>query len=322
LELDFLSTLLNPGVLFFILGLFAVMVNSNLDIPESVVKFLSLYLMMAIGFKGGVSLHTSPLGETGLAAVVIVLVMSAIVPVYVFFLMRRFESDFDAAALGGVYGSNSTLTYITAAAFLTSIGISYGGYMTVALVIMETPAVIFAIMMAKWSEHESSSKWSVLKKALTDGTLVLLLGSMIVGYLLMLMGNDTSILTTFISGDMFTGMLIFFLLYMGTLVGKKIKELEGFNLGLIAFSLIVPLINGMLALWLAVIFDLPQGSAFLLIILCASSSYIVAPAIIKDALPEANPAKYLTMSMGITFPFNIIVGIPMYWYLVTRFIAA
>jgi hypothetical protein len=322
LELDFLSTLFNPGVMFFILGFFAVMVNSNLEIPESVVKFLSLYLMMAIGFKGGVSLYTSPLGETGLVSVAIVLLMSAIVPVYVFFIMRRFENDFDAAALGGVYGSNSTLTYITAAAFLTSIGVSYGGYMTVALVIMETPAVILAIMIAKWSHPESANKWIVLKKALTDGTLLLLLGSMIVGYLLMLMGNDTSILTTFISGDMFTGMLIFFLLYMGTLVGQKIKELEGFNLGLVAFSLLVPLVNGLFALWLAVLFELPQGSALLLVILCSSSSYIVAPAIIKDALPEANPAKYLTMSMGITFPFNIVVGIPMYWYLVTRFLPA
>lgn len=322
MEIDFLSTLFNPGVLFFILGFFAVMVNSNLEIPESVVTFLSLYLMMAIGFKGGVSLYTSPLGDTGLISVAIVLGMSALVPVYVYFLMRRFENDFDAAALGGVYGSNSTLTYITAAAFLTSIGVSYGGYMTVALVIMETPAVILAIMIAKWSETGNSSKWHVMKKALTDGTLLLLLGSMLVGYLLMLMGNDTSMLTAFISGDMFTGMLIFFLLYMGTLVGKKIKELEGFNLGLVAFSILVPLFNGMLALWLAILFDIPQGSALLLIILCASSSYIVAPAIIKDALPQANPAKYLTMSMGITFPFNIIVGIPMYWYLVTKFLPA
>lgn len=320
MDLSFLSTLFNPGMLFFILGFFAMMVNSNLEIPEPVVKFLSLYLMMAIGFKGGVSLYVSPLGDTGLISVAIVLAMSAVVPIYVYFLMRRFENSFDAAALGGVYGSNSTLTYITAAAFLTSIGVSYGGYMTVALVVMETPAVIFAIMMAKWAQSDGASKWDIMKKALTDGTLLLLLGSMIIGYLLMAMGNDTSMLTAFISGDMFTGMLIFFLLYMGTLVGKKIKELEDFNWGLVAFSLAVPLLNGMLALWLAIIFEIPQGSALLLIILCSSSSYIVAPAIIKDALPEANPAKYLTMSMGITFPFNIIVGIPMYWYLVTRLI--
>ncbi len=322
MEVDFLSTLFNPGVMFFILGFMAVMLGSNLEIPEPVVTFLSLYLMMAIGFKGGVSLYASPLGETGLAAVGIVLAMSALVPIYVYLVMRRLEGDYDAAALGGVYGSNSTLTYITAAAFLTSIGVSYGGYMTVALVIMETPAVILAIMIARWNHPGQSGKWHVVKKALTDGTLLLLLGSMIVGYLLMIMGNDTSLLTTFISGDMFSGMLIFFLLYMGTLVGKKIKELEGFNLRLVVFSITVPLINGMLALWLAVLFTIPQGSALLLIILCASSSYIVAPAIIKDALPEANPAKYLTMSMGITFPFNIVIGIPMYWYLVKTLLPA
>jgi hypothetical protein len=322
MEVDFLSTLFNPGVMFFILGFLAVMLGSNLEIPESVVTFLSLYLMMAIGFKGGVSLYTSPLGETGLAAVGIVLAMSTLVPIYVYVVMRRSEGDYDAAALGGVYGSNSTLTYITAAAFLTSIGVSYGGYMTVALVIMETPAVILAIMIARWNHPSLTSRSHVFKKALTDGTLLLLLGSMLVGYLLMLMGNDTSLLTTFISGDMFSGMLIFFLLYMGTLVGKKIKELESFNLRLVAFSVIVPLVNGLLALWLAVLFTIPQGSALLLIILCASSSYIVAPAIIKDALPEANPAKYLTMSMGITFPFNIVIGIPMYWYLVKTLLPA
>ena len=322
MDTGFLVTLFNPGVLFFIVGLFAAMVNSNLEIPESVVKFLSLYLMMAIGFKGGVSLYTAPLGETGLISVAIVLLMSAVVPIYVYLLMRRYETNYDAAALGGVYGSNSTLTYITAAAFLTSIGVSYGGYMTVALVIMETPAVILAIIIANWSQRDAANKWHIVRKALTDGTLLLLLGSMVVGYLLMLMGNDTSMLTAFISGDMFTGMLIFFLLYMGTLVGQKMKELEGFNLGLVVFSLVVPLVNGLVALWLAVVFSIPQGSALLLIILCASSSYIVAPAIIKDALPQANPAKYLTMSMGITFPFNIVVGIPLYWYLVSRFLAS
>jgi hypothetical protein len=144
---------------------------------------------------------------------------------------------------------------------------------------------------------------------------------MIVGYLLMLMGNDAGMLTAFISGDMVTGMLIFFLLYMGTLVGKKIKELEYFNWALVASSLVEPLVDGMLALWLAILFDLPQGSGMLLIILCASSSYIVASAILKDALPEANPAKSLTMSMGVTFPFKIVLGIPMYWYLVTLFLS-
>jgi hypothetical protein len=191
--------------------------------------------------------------------------------------------------------------------------------MPVALVVMETPAVVYAIMMAKWTHAGSGTKWEVLNKALTDGTLLLPIGSMIVDYLLMLMGNDAVMLTAFISGDMVTGMLIFFLLYMGTLVGKKIKELEDFNWALVASSLVEPLVDGMLALWLAILFDLPQGSGLLLIILCASSSYIVAPAILKDALPEANPAKSLTMSMGVTFPFKIVLGIPMYWYLVTLF---
>lgn len=316
MELAFLSTLFNPGVLFFILGLLAVLVKSNLEIPESIVKFLTLYLMMAIGFKGGVSLFAAPFALSGGVAVAVVLIMSAIVPLYTFYLLRNRFGIADAAAIGATYGSNSTLTYITAAGFLTSIGVAYGGYMTVALVLMETPAIILAILLARKAESNSASTWQLTKKALSDGTFLTLIGSMIIGYLLMLMHADTSMLTAFIAGDMFTGMLIFFLLYMGTVVGKKIRELEGFDWRLVAFAIVAPVVNGMLALTAAVIFGMPAGSALLLVILCSSASYIVAPALLKDALPEANPAKYLTMSMAITFPLNIVIGIPAYWWLI------
>jgi len=317
MELAFLSTLFNPGVMFFILGVLAMLVHSNLEIPESIVKFITLYLMMAIGFKGGVALYTSPLFGSGFAAVAIVIVMSAVVPLYAFFLLKSKFGIFDAAAIGATYGSNSTLTFITAAAFLSSIGVAYGGYMTVALVLMETPAIIFAILLARrYENNQGTSTWALTKRALSDGTLLTLVGSMVIGYLLMVMGNPENMLTAWIAGDVFTGMLIFFLFYMGTVIGQKLREIDGFDPALVLFAIVAPIVNGLLGLAGAVLFGLTPGSALLLTILCASSSYIVAPALLKDAMPEANPAKYLTMSMAITFPLNIVLGIPAYWWLI------
>jgi hypothetical protein len=320
--MDILTTILNPGVLFFILGFVAILLNSNLSIPEPVVKFVSIYLMLSIGFKGGISLHQSSLFGDGILIIGIIIAMSAIVPIYTFFLLRKKLGVADAAAIGATYGSNSTLTYITAAGFLTSVGASYAGYMTVALVVMETPAIIFAVVMAQLSmkkEGRKSTK-AVVKEALTDGTLLVLVGSMIIGYVLTALGTEKSPLSAFIGGDMFTGMLVFFLLYMGTLVGRKFKEIESFPLILIAFALLAPIVNGLLAILISKFFGFDHGDALLLTILCASSSYIVAPAILKDALPEANPAKYLTMSMGVTFPLNIILGIPVYWWIITNWV--
>ncbi len=320
-----LTTILNPGVLFFILGAVAVLLKSNLAIPESVVKFLSLYLMMAIGFKGGISLHESSLFGDGLLIIGIIIAMSAFVPAYSYFLLKRKLGVADAAAIGATYGSNSTLTYITAAGFLTSAGIAYEGYMTVALVVMETPAIIIAVIMAQMASKAAGTRSKkstglVIRESLTDGTLLMLVGSMGIGYLLASLGIEESPLAAFIEGDMFTGMLVFFLLYMGTVVGRKFRELDHFPPLLFAFAVIAAVANAIIAILLCRFFGFDHGDAFLLTILCASSSYIVAPAILKDTLPEANPAKFLTMSMGITFPLNIVFGIPAYWWAVQQFV--
>jgi len=316
--MEVLTTILNPGVLFFILGLVAILLNSNLSIPEPVVKFVSLYLMLSIGFKGGKSLSDSSLWGDGFIIIVIILAMSAIVPIYTFLILRRKLGVPDAAAIGATYGSNSTLTYITAAGFLTSIGVAYEGYMTVALAVMETPAIIFAVIMAQLVSKNKSNKSTrrVIKDSLTDGTLLVLVGSMVIGYILKSMGTEDSPLSAFIGGDMFTGMLVFFLLYMGTLVGKRIKQIESFPMVLAVFALIAPMFNAAIAILLSKFFGFAHGDALLLTVLSASASYIVAPAILKDVMPEANPAKYLTMSMGITFPLNIIVGIPLFWWII------
>lgn len=320
--MDILTAILNPGVLFFILGFLAVILKSNLHLPDPIVKFVSLYLMLAIGFKGGVSLYHSSLFGDGLIILVIILAMSALVPVYSYFLLRKKLGVADAAAIGATYGSNSTLTYITAAGFLTSIGVTFEGYMTVALVVMETPAIILAVVMAQMALKGTAAKSTriVLKDALTDGTLLVLVGSMVIGYILTALGTEKSPLSSFIGGDMFTGMLVFFLLYMGTVVGKKFQEMENFPPILVAFAIIAPIFNGTIALLLCKLFGFASGDSLLLVMLCASASYIVAPAILKDTLPEANPAKYLTMSMGITFPLNIVLGIPIYWWIIQKWL--
>lgn len=320
--MDILTAILNPGVLFFILGFIAVMLKSNLHIPDPIVKFVSLYLMLSIGFKGGVSLYHSSMFGDGITIIVIILAMSALVPVYSYYLLKKKLGVADAAAIGATYGSNSTLTYITAAGFLTSLGVGYEGYMTVALVVMETPAIILSVVMAQMAMKGKATKPTrhVLRDALTDGTLLVLVGSMVIGYTLTVLGTEKSPLSSFIGGDMFTGMLVFFLLYMGTLVGQKFKELESFPPILVTFAIIAPIVNGAIALVLCKLFGFDHGDSLLLVILCASSSYIVAPAILKDILPEANPAKYLTMSMGITFPLNIVLGIPVFWWIIRNWI--
>lgn len=318
--MDSLATILNPGILFFILGVLAALVKSNLEIPESVVKFISFYLMLSIGFKGGISLHQSSLFGDGIVIIGIIIAMSALVPVYSFFLFRQKLGVADAAAIGATYGSNSTLTYITAAGFLTSAAVPYGGYMTVALVVMETPAILFAVIMARLAHAGEGGKSTakIVGEAFTDGTMLVLLGSMGIGYLLTAMGTQDSPLAAFIGGDFFTGMLVFFLLYMGTVVGQKLRELKAFPPALVVFAILAPIVNGSVALLLSHLLGFQPGDTLLLTILCASSSYIVAPAILKDALPEANPAKFLTMSLGITFPLNIVVGIPTYWWIIER----
>jgi hypothetical protein len=320
--MEALTTILNPGVLFFLLGLLAVLVGSNLHIPEPVVRFLSLYLMLAIGYRGGVSLYESEMFGDGMIVLAVIIFMSALVPVYSIVLLRRKVGLQNAAAIGATYGSNSTLTYITAAGFLTALDVPFAGYMTVALVVMETPAIILSVLLGRLGDKKEKQKSAnlVVREAVTDGTLVVLVGSMLIGFLLRSMGMERSPLAAFIEGDMFTGMLVFFLLYMGTVVGTKLRGMRSFPLILAVFAVAAPVFNGLLALLLSKIFDLEPGDSLLLIVLCASASYIVAPAILRDTLPGADPAQYLSMSIGITFPLNIILGIPLYWWLVQQWI--
>ena len=311
--MDILSVIFNPGILFFILGLSATAFKSNLEIPEQIVKFITLYLMLSIGFLGGINLYNSVFDLNAFLIIFFVLFFSFVIPQYTFRLFKRIDTPENAAAIGATYGSNSTLTYITAAGFLTAIDVTYGGYMTLALVIMETPAIIYSLYLA--NQTAGLNKTVLLKRVLTDGTLVLLIGSLAIGYILSLLHGEATPLTAFISGDMFTGMLIFFLLYMGTKVGSNLPQVFSLKPVYWAYAVLAPWFHGAIAILCSYIFGFAVGDAFLFTILIASSSYIVAPAIITYAMPKAETYKYLSMSIGITFPMNIAIGIPVYWYI-------
>ena len=310
-----LISIFNLPVLFFIFGVFAKLVRSNLEIPEPIVKAVTLYLMMAIGIKGGLSLVDAPSLTEAVSPIFIVLVASFLVPTYVYFGFRRWIGSPDAAAIGATYGSNSTMTFVTAAAFLDTLNVPYGGYMTVALVVMETPAIIYSIFLHKRSGLGSS--WTAVKDALLDGTQLLLIGSVLIGLIGSYVTKNTDMLTGFISGDIFTGMMGFFLLHMGLLVGQNLRDnlKQLLTPSLILYAIIGPWCNGAFGVLLSIVLGLEPGDALLVTILCSSSSYIVAPAIIPFAIPEASVGRFLTMSIGISFPVNILLGIPLWWSL-------
>jgi hypothetical protein len=323
MESNLLRNIIDPAILFFAFGLFAGAVRSNLEVPQTVAKFLSLYLLMAIGLKGGSGLAEAGLPLVGVLALAAALAMALVVPAYSFLILRRRMNPFDAAATAATYGSVSAVTFIAAQQFLDRNGVEFGDYMTVAMVLMESPAIIMAVLLATLVRSQqraqapepgaampSLSLRHVLHEAFTDGAHLLLLGSLLIGYVT---GADGARMMQPFTGDIFKGILAFFLLEMGLLVARQLRESRlGLDRFAIGFALVMPLVNAALAVALAWLLGLPRGDATLLAVLAASASYIVVPAIVRYAIPEARAGIYFTMSLALTFPFNLIVGIPLY----------
>lgn len=319
------KALIDPAILFFFFGLFAGIVRSNLAIPEQIAKFLSLYLLVAVGYKGGVGMATSGLSTSMVLALAAALILAFIIPVYAFAILRKRLNPFDAAAISATYGSVSAVTFITAAGFADKQEVAYGGYMTVALVLMESPAIIMAVLLANVVRAKSNianaqsqqpapvSLKSVLHEAFTDGAHLLLLGSLLIGYLTSTPGK--AMLDPFLTSIQ-KGMLLFFLLEMGLLVARRARGMKLDGPFLAIFAIVTPLINATLAVALAYSFGMALGDAFLLTVLAASASYIVVPAVVRYAIPEANASLYFGMSLAVTFPFNIIFGIPLYFFII------
>lgn len=305
--------------------------RSNLEIPAPIAKFLSLYLLMAIGIKGGVALSVSGIHLQMMVGLAIALFMAFLVPLYTFPLLRRKLDGFNAAAIAATYGSVSAVTFIAAGQFLDNHGIEYGGYMAVALVIMEAPAVVMAVALAAMTRarlakqgadaaatnvgknNRSFSLNNILHESFTDGAILLLMGSLLIG---VIVGADGYKVMKPFTGDLFKGLLAFFLLEMGILVARRIREMKGVGPFLIAFAFLVPMVNAVIVITLSHLAGLSAGDTLILAVLAASASYIVVPAVVRVAIPEANPALYFGMALALTFPFNVVLGIPLYYQLI------
>jgi hypothetical protein len=316
-----MQSLLDPAILFFVFGVLAGALKSNLEVPPAISKFLSLYLLMALGMKGGFALAQTPFSAQLLASLGAALLMAVLVPALGYQLLKRHVAGLDAAAIAAAYGSVSAVTFVTATQVLEAQGITAPGHMTVAMVLMESPAIVMAVLLASLLRHGGKAGRAgaaapvalpmrrVLHEAFTDGTHLLLLGSLAVGYL---SGEAGKAMMQPFTGDLFKGMLAFFLLDMGLLVARHFQAARQQSPVLIAYAVLGPVLHAALALGLAVLLALPVADTALLMVLSASASYIVVPAVLRHAIPEANPSLYFGLSLGITFPMNILLGIPMY----------
>lgn len=309
-----LFNILNPPVLFFFLGMLAVFFKSDLEIPQPLPKLFSLYLLLAIGFKGGYELEESGINTQIAMTLIAAIVMACIVPLYTFFILRLKLDTYNAAAIAATYGSISAVTFITASSFLEKLSIPYGGHMVAALALMESPAIIVGIILVRFfaqseSEEEGFSWGKILHESFLNGSVFLLIGSVVIGVLTGEKGWEK--LQPFTQG-IFYGALTFFLLDMGLVAARRIKELRKTGSFLIGFSVFIPVSNAIFGILIGKVLGFGEGNTLLFAILCASASYIAVPAAMRMTVPEANPSLYVSMALALTFPFNIIVGIPLY----------
>jgi uncharacterized protein len=322
-QLDALvQNLLSPPLLFFFLGLFAIRVRSDLAIPEQVGKALSLYLVLAIGFKGGVQLRADGLGSEVAIGIVAALLLSALLPLLAYALLRwgTRVSPVDAAAVAGHYGSVSVVTFLAATAFLDLIQTSTEAYMVTLLAVMEVPGIIVGIVLARRVLTRAEAAGSptgegygaIVREALTNGSLLLLIGALVIGTAT---GESGLAQVEGFIVTPFTGVLMLFLLDMGIVAGRRLSEVRALGVSVVVFGVVMAVIGGTLGVLVGTAIGLSVGGATLLGVLSGSASYIAAPATIRLAVPQANPSLYLTLSLGVTFPFNVIAGIPLYYFL-------
>lgn len=312
-----IENLTNPALLFFVLGIIAVFLKSDLEIPPNSSKFISLYLLFAIGFKGGQELsHETFSSEIGFSMLFGIFI-SAIIPVYTFFILRRKLNVFDAGAIAAAYGSVSAVTFVTAVTYLESQQLSLHGHLVAIMAMMESPAIIIGLVLISfYNKEESSINFnlpSVLKHSLTNGSVLLILGSLVIGYLTN--AKQAEGIKPF-TNDLFKGFLAIFLLDMGITSGRKLKSFFSFGIFPIVFAIVIPLLNGCVFAILSSIVTADITSRFMFAVLAASASYIAVPAAMKITVPKADPGLYLPMALAVTFPINITIGLPLYFLIV------
>ncbi|KZX98242.1 MULTISPECIES: sodium-dependent bicarbonate transport family permease [unclassified Sulfitobacter] len=312
------SNLLSPIILSFVLGLVAALLRSDLSIPEAIAKGMSIYLLFAIGFKGGAAVSDHGVDGGLLMSVAAGIVMSFGLPLLAFALLKVMTkfSRLDAAAVAAHYGSISIVTFVAATSVLEGRAIASEGYMVAVAAAMEAPAILSALWLVSRDGSGGRMEPGLMREIMLNGSIVLLVGSFVIG--LMTGTKGLTEISPFIVAP-FKGVLCLFLLDMGLIAGRGLRQSRGvLGLGAVLFGVVMPLAGSMIGLVFALMIGLSLGGIVLLMVLAASASYIAVPAAMRVALPEANPALYLTLSLGVTFPFNLTLGIPLYVAIATQ----
>jgi uncharacterized protein len=311
-----LADLTNPTLLFFILGVVAYLVKSDLEIPEQSVKFISLYLLFSIGFKGGVELHHSGFNKEIGYSLLFGLLIASCVPLYTFFILKQKLSVADAGAVAASYGSVSAVTFVAAGSFLESQQLTFGGHMVAVMALMEAPAIIVGVLLInKFDKGQTDGSFKhIVKHSLTNGSVLMIIGSLVIG--LIADEKQAEGIKPFTT-DIFKGFLAIFLLKMGKLTAKRFAAFKKYGWFATTFAIVIPLVNGCIVALLSSYVTADIGNRFMFSILAASASYIAVPAAMQIVVPNADPGLYLPMALGVTFPINITIGMPLYYYLVT-----
>ena len=313
MNLDLLfDNLTNPALLFFLLGIIATRLKSDLEIPNNTSKFISLYLLFSIGFKGGQELSHSEFDLEIIWSVIFGIFIAVIIPIYSFFILKRKFNIENSGAIAAAYGSVSAVTFVTAITFLEIQKYTFSGHMVAVMALMEAPAIIIAILLMRLYKKEESNTTkisSVIKHSLTNGSVLLILGSLLIGFLA---SDQQAMGIKPFTTDIFKGFLAIFLLDMGIVSGKKLDDFFKSGWFTALFALLIPLINGCIIAFISQIVTQSIGNRFIFAILAASASYIAVPAAMKIIAPKANPGIFLPMALAVTFPFNITFGMPIY----------
>jgi hypothetical protein len=307
-----LSNITSPAFLFFILGIIAVKLKSDLEIPANSSKFISLYLLFSIGFKGGQELSHESFSVEIFWSMLFGIAISLFIPLYTFFILKRKMNVFDAGAIAAAYGSVSAVTFVTAVTYLDSEKLQLHGHMVAIMALMESPAIIAGlILISIYNKEEKTqiNKLSVIKHSLTNGSVLLIIGSLIIG--LLANAKQAEGIKPF-TNDIFKGFLAIFLLDMGIVSGRKLSSFISNGWFPLLFAIIIPLFNGCMIAFLSSFVTPEISNRFMFSVLAASASYIAVPAAMKLAAPKSNPGLYIPMALAVTFPLNITIGMPLY----------
>lgn len=331
-----ISNLTNPTLLFFLLGIIATILKSDLEIPQSSSKFISLYLLFAIGFKGGQELSHSEFTSEIFYSIIFGLVIASLIPFYSFYILKFKMSISDSAAVAAAYGSVSAVTFVSAVSFLEAQQITFGGHMVAVMALMEAPAIIVGVMLLMMYEKYETSPTNpnstlqipnleidntslnnkltnIIHHSFINGSVLLILGSLIIG--LIADTKQAEGIKPFTT-DIFKGFLALFLLEMGMVTAKRFSSFFKYGIFLSLFAILIPAINGVLVAYISHFITPDVGNRFIFSILAASASYIAVPAAMRLAAPKADPGLYIPMALGVTFPFNITIGLPLYYFII------